>query len=195
MKRFWILIVFMVAYTVSEAVPIEPGFVDSSSPVLLYTGAWSTVIDADAAGGDLETTSNGAVEFDLFTTGLTLFAQTDIGSAVEVCIDADCTSLDLDGGGEFARADFTGLGSGQKSVTVTATAGTFAFDGVYVHPDELVAQPVDEYPGDTFEWGGVAYTTKFPMVVTAGDLTVIVLLAFLSSIQMANLVMWLWYRE
>lgn len=195
MKNLWMLIAFMLAYSLVEAVPIEPGFFDSSSPVLIYVGAWTTITDADAVGGDLETTSSGSLAFDLFTGGFTLFVQTGDGSTVDVCIEDDCTPLDLDGGGEFARADFTALGSGAKSVTVTATAGTFAFDGVYVHPDAPITQPVDEHPDGQFEFGEFAYTTKFPLIITAGELTLIVLISFLSSIQMANLVLWLWYRE
>lgn len=180
----------------AQAVPIAPGIVDSDSPILVYNGSWMTVTNPAAVGGSVESTSDGSVTFDLYTSGFTLFWITGVNAAIEVCIDAECVALDVSGSGEAGRGDFTGLPTGTKSVIVTPTAGNFMLDAVYIYPDPpTVEQSSGAVVKDTFDFGGESYSVAYRFSFTAGELVVISLLAFIGTIQLAGMVFQQWNQR
>jgi hypothetical protein len=178
-------------------VPVAPGaLVDSESPVPAYTGAWLTDDTITyAIGGSARYTNDtdATIEFDVTTDGFTLFfLYAAGGGSVDVCVDgADCVTVDTDGTASSGRADFSGLASGTKTITVDVTSVPFYFDALYIYP-ELALESVAQ---STVNIGGTDYTTQYHYSFTAGEVITVTLLAMLITVQVANLVMWLWHRQ
>ncbi len=180
------------------AVPIAPGLLDSDSPILSYTGNWITQNEiAYAVGESARSTSTGSVEFDVYTTGFTLFFLYQVGGGdIEVCIESDCVQIETDGAAAAGRAEFTDLDAGFKAVTVSPmTATSILFDGVYVHPDPP-ALDEQRLTSEPFTVGvePTEYVGTYILSMTAGEVIVSLLLATLVSLTIVRMVFDLWQR-
>lgn len=194
-QRVIALILMLLWVRLAHAAPLGSGFVDSDSQLLIYSGTWSTVSDTGAIGGAFEATSDGAVTFDLYAAGFTLFWMNSSNAQVDVCVDGDCVQVNADGSTLKGRGDFTGLASGLKTVTVTRVSGSFQFEGVYVYPEPSLVQEGEAVVRDTFVFDGENYDVEWRLSFTAGELMTISLLTVMVTVQLSKMAFDIWNRQ
>jgi hypothetical protein len=201
MKRLIPLLLFLIVPTVF-ATPIEPGLVNSESPVLVYAGSWTTNDTfAYAIDGTVQQTMDGSVVFDIYGDGFTLFfLYAADGIDVDVCIEVDCVTISTAGTASRGRADFANLDSGLKQVVISPTApdmvNSFYFDGLYIYPDAPPTPEPESTPvgiiNQEFTYGGETLKGQYHFVLTAGDSVITILLSTLTLVSLAHLVLGIW---
>ncbi|MEO1442444.1 MAG: hypothetical protein AAFV33_18735 [Chloroflexota bacterium] len=178
-------------------VPLAPGtLIDSTSPVLVYSGSWLTDDTVSyAEGGSARYSSNvdASITFDVDTTGFTVFfLYTSGGGNFDVCIDDNpCTTITTDGLPAQGRVTFDELETGLKTVVLDVVSGPVYFDAVYVYPYTRTGSQTQT----TFTTGGETQTGTYIYSITAGEVAIVVLLVALVVIQLSNWITWLWQRE
>jgi len=174
MRRL-ILLYLLIVGTVA-AVELESGFYDDDSPLLTYAGTWTPATDAIANGGAYsESSSPGAsVSFETRSTAITIYYLSHAaGPDVEICVDAECSTINTAGADAATSAALSDLNDGLKIITLTSDSG-IRFDGIYVHPlaePEVTPDPAVQV-FDLTDSSGNDFAGQLINQMTAGDVLI-----------------------
>lgn len=188
-------LITLFAFTVNAS-PLTEGITDDRSPVLVYSGLWSSVSNANAVGGGYQSTTDftATLSLDTYAQGLTIIFYYDpTGDDVSVCVDAECIEVPTLGASGVGRIELLDLGSALKNITVskvTDDTSMITFDAVYIHPDQPEEQTgVSE---NSFTYDGQDYGGVYDLRITSGDAILAVLLTILTTISLFNLIIKIW---
>lgn len=197
MRYFLTFLLMTIAFTVSAA-PLQDGFTDDNSPLLVYAGIWTDSVYTEAYGGSYQSSTNfgASVSFDTFATGFTIFFVYDpLGDDIEICVGLDCTIVSTLGATAIGSIELTGLDSTTKTITVSKVSNDLSvvnLDAIYIHPSRiLIASEVNEYTFD-FDYEGVGYTGVYDLRITSGEAILAILLTMLLTFKIFQFIVGLW---
>lgn len=191
-----IILILLSTYLINSvaAAPLPEGLNDDRSILVSYSGVWTEATEAAAYASTVsETTDSSAVlTLETYAQGFTLFFVYDAtGAAVDICVDADCTSLDTLGATAQGNIEFTALASGLKTITIqknTVDSNVFRFDALYIHPTPSESITTENQQTVTFNYDGMEYTGVHDLYVSSGDIAIILILLFIALLQVAQLI-------
>lgn len=133
------VMVALVALRANAAGALSGGFYDSTIPPIVFSAGWIDAANVGHYGGSTRTTSTAeaSVSLDVYGDGFILyFAKNPAGGESLVCADAVCSSVSYYAAADLFQqsVEFSGLGEGVHTVTVTQVAGEINLDAVHVLP-------------------------------------------------------------